>query len=207
MMPHQITLCGNDDPSPKTISFRSLSELDPAFQFLLCCGPFNDLEKAKAILPTLLSQLPTGSSIADLRMAGVEFRALDWAARKGNHAIVEWFCTDPRLAACLRAGAPIAWACYTNHVDVARLLLRHGADPHATDPVFFGCKPPLLGAAEAGHLLALQWLVDEGGQDARVVSPVHGTLLQAIREPLRVSGVLPPGNRQCLDWALARAAP
>lgn len=194
--------------TPESIPFKILDDLNPATQFLLCCGPFNDLERAKSVLPTVLKQLPPGSTIADLRMQGTYFRALDWAARKGNHAIVEWFCTDARLRPCVRAGAAIGWACYTNHVDVARLLLRHGASPAATDSVFFGEKPPLLAAAEAGRLLALRWLVEEAGQDLHMRCPVHGGVIHALHDPCRASRstLMPPGNRACLQWALARGA-
>ena len=205
VLPHQITYASYDGEEGK-LAFRDINELAPLVQFLLCCGPFNDIERAKAILPAVMSQLPAGRTVADLRLQGPEFRALDWAARMGNQDVVQWFCEDERLKGCLKVGAAIGWACYTNHVDVAKLLLRHGASPTATDTVLFGNKPPLFMAAEAGRLLALQWLVDEVGQDINMVSPVHGNVIRAIKDPLRASGVFPPEHKKCLEWALARGA-
>ena len=203
-MPHMVMCQNFDDQTPETISFKSIDDLHPIMQFLLCCGPFNDIERAKSVLPKVLKLLPDGGTIADLAMQGAHFRALDFAARKGNQEIVEWFCSDESLRCCVKVGAPIGWACYTNHVDVARLLLRHGADPAATDSVFFGCKPPLLAAAEAGRLLAMRWLVEEVGQDLRVKVPGHGDVISAIHEPFRVGNVMPPGNQACLDWVRSR---
>ncbi len=204
VIPHMVVCQNYDDQTPERLSFKTLDDLHPSIQFLLCCGPFNDIERAKSILPKVLKLLPDGSTIAQLRMPGAHFSALDFAARKGNIAIVEWFCADERLRCCIKAGAAIGWACYTNHVDVARLLLRHGADPAAADSVFFGSKPPLLAAAEAGRLLAMRWLVEEAGQDLRVTAPGHGDVISAIHDPFRVGGVMPPGNQACLDWVRAR---
>ena len=203
-----ITFHNNDVQTPEKLSFKSLDELSPAMQFLLCCGPFNDIERARSVLPRVLQQLPSPAAIAELRVQGAHFTALDFAARKGNRDIVEWFCADPRLRPCLRAGAPIAWACYTNHVDVARLLHRHGADPAATESVFFGGKPPLLAAAEAGHLRAMRWLVEALGQDLRVRCPTHGSVVAVLREAVRAAagGAALPGHAECLRWALARGA-
>ena len=52
---------------------------------------------------------------------GVGFTALDWAARKGRHEIAEFLATDPRTRALVTMGAPVGWACYTNHVELAKV--------------------------------------------------------------------------------------
>eukprot|EP00536_Pseudo-nitzschia_multiseries_P002244 jgi/Psemu1/5176/gm1.5176_g len=57
--------------------------------------------------------------------------------------------------------APVAWACYTNKVELAKLLVRKGADSHATTENVFGHKPPTHLASENGQLLALKFLVEK----------------------------------------------
>jgi len=93
--------------------------------------------------------------------------ALEWAARRGNYSIAEWLATDSRTKVMLdRAdSAPVAWACYTNKVELAKMLVRHGANSHTTTEVVFGHKPPCHLASENGQLLALKYLVEECGHD------------------------------------------
>jgi hypothetical protein len=62
--------------------------------------------------------------------------------------------------------APVAWACYTNRVELAKMLVdQYGADSHSTTEVVFGYKPPSHLASENGKLLALKFLVEECGHD------------------------------------------
>ena len=55
---------------------------------------------------------------------GVGFTALEWASRKGHLDIVEWLVT--RGGADASVGMPAFWACYTNHVHIAKVTSRLG---------------------------------------------------------------------------------
>ena len=61
--------------------------------------------------------------------------------------------------------APVAWACYTNKIELAKMLVNHGADSHATTEVMFNYKPASFLAGENGQLLAVKYLVEECGHD------------------------------------------
>jgi hypothetical protein len=180
--------------------FAELGELPVPLQLLLSCGPLKNITHAKGVLdahPTL--------PVAELRLPGAGFTALDWAARKGNHEIAEWLATGARTSALLRTGAPVGWACYTNHVDLARMLVRHGCDAARTDATFFGGKPPVINTAENGQLLALKFLVEEQGQDVRTQMASGSGILAAI-ERARRDGHLPPGHVACARWAREKGA-
>ena len=89
-----------------------------------------------------------------LRVPSFGLTALEWAAKKGNLDVIEWLCTDVRTKALVRTGSPIGWACYTGRVECAKSLLRHGADPTATDAFLWDETPPLLVAFQNGQLEA-----------------------------------------------------
>jgi len=50
------------------------------------------------------------------------------------------------------AGSPVGWACYTGQLEIAKSLVRMGADAAATDAVLWGGLPPLLVAAQNGQV-------------------------------------------------------
>jgi len=155
--------------------FTDVNELNAFDQFLLSCGPFDDIQRAKDALPYVLHGIhtsglkPDGSipNIGDITVRGYNLNALEWASRRGNFAIAEWLATDSRTKVMLTRpdSAPVAWACYTNRVELARMLVKHGADSRATTPVVFGHKPPSHLAGENGQLLALKYLIEECGHD------------------------------------------
>ena len=202
MIPHNYSTKNNDNPHANAydVSFRSLDELDPSLQFVLACTFLNDLAKAQSILPTVLQGIPNGCSISDLRVAGPDFFLLDLASRFGNYEVVEWLCTDERTRCVVESGTPVAWAVYTGQVEVAKLLVSHGADPTATSTVCFGEKPPLFMAAENGQLVAMKWLVEELGQDLNMRSPVHGTVLDACKAKGFGRSNMLDSHRACSDW-------
>ena len=82
---------------------------------------------------------------------GVGFTCLDWAARRGNYEIAEFLCTDPRSKSVATSphGAPVGWACYTNQVDLAKMLVQHGASVAQTNLPLYG-RHPMFMAAENG---------------------------------------------------------
>jgi hypothetical protein len=77
---------------------------------------------------------------------------LGWAARKGNLEIAECLCRHQLTRGLVRVGAPVAWACYTGQVDLARMLVCNGANPAQTEDVLFGSRPTVQHAASNGQL-------------------------------------------------------
>jgi len=173
--------------------FTDVDELYAIDQFLLSCGPLDNLERAKATLPHVLHQIsisglkPDGSilDIGDIKVRGYSLNALEWAARRGNYSIAEWLATDSRTKVMLTRSdsAPVAWACYTNKIELSKMLVKHGADSHATTEVMFYYKPATHLASENGQLLALKYLVEECGHDIQE-RDMSG---QDIRASLRVN--------------------
>ena len=173
--------------------FSDVSELNPIDQFLLSCGVLSDIDRAKDMLPYVLHQIsisgrkPDGSvpDIGDITVRGYGLNALEWASRRGNYAIAEWLATDERTKVMLtrKDSAPVAWACYTGKVELAKMLVEKGADSKATAEKVFNYKPPMHLATENGQLLALKYLVEECGHDIHSVD----TFGNDIRACLRVN--------------------
>jgi hypothetical protein len=157
----------------RTEFFQSVNDLTEIDQFLLSCGPLDDIDRAKFALPYLLRRLsisgrtPDGRipDVGDITVRGYGLNALEWASRRGNYEIAEWLATDPRTSVMLQRSAPVAWACYTNKVELAKMLVDHGANSKATSEEVFNHKPPTHLAAENGQLLAVKYLVEECGHD------------------------------------------
>jgi hypothetical protein len=159
----------------RTEIFTDVDELYPIDQFLLSCGSLEIIERAKTALPYALHQLsisglkPDGSlpNIGDITVRGYNLNALEWAARRGNHSIAEWLATDSRTKVMLTRSdsTPVAWACYTNKIELAKMLVKHGADSHTTTEVVFDYTPPSHLASKNGQLIALKYLVEECGHD------------------------------------------
>ena len=130
--------------------FATVDDLPPPLQMLVSCSFLPDLERVKRLVPRLLAPAAGGfPGLVKMRAPGVGFTALDWAARKGHFDIAEFLVTDPRTRAILHEGTPIAWGCYTDKVDLCKMLLAHGADPRRGDVVSFSTEPLFL-AAENG---------------------------------------------------------
>lgn len=216
----------------ETIEFRKLSDLEPVLEFLLSCGPLPDLANAQRILPEALKYLddyrPQSSSDSACLMMiqPMGHNALEWAAKKGcvakpahthptllspphapptyrNLDIVKWLLTDPRTASLVHSGAPVGWACYTGRVEIAKLLVSHGASSHATDEAMYFHRAPLLMAAENGKLEAMRWLVEEQGHDIRTVQSTSDGdrgVLDALRD-VGPAAMEDPDRRRCIQWA------
>lgn len=159
----------------RTDYFSKLDELNPKEQFLMSCGALNDLQHAKSMLPVVLGQIRKAErkhdgsvpDIGDVTVRGYGLNALELASRRGNYQIAEWLATDPRTKVMLtrKDSAPVAWACFTNKVELAKMLVKHGADSHATYVAVYDSKPPAHLAAENGKLLAVKYLMEECGHD------------------------------------------
>ena len=167
------------------------------------------MELAKRTLASLVSMPSQASSPsawpagpmqaeADLRVPSLGLTALEWAAKKGNIDVVEWLCTDERTRFLVNTGSPIGWACYVGRVECAKALLRHGADPTATDAVLWGGVPPLLAAAQNGQLEALKWLVGEAGVDLRVTDHKGRGAVHHVKMAARWQDM--PDHVECLAW-------
>jgi hypothetical protein len=177
--------------------FKNVEELSNIDQFLVSCGPLPSLELAKYTLPFVMHQIsisgskPDGSkpNIGDITVRGYGLNALEWASRRGNFEIAEWLATDVRTKIMLtrKDSAPVAWAVYTNKIELAKMLVSHGANSHATHVVVFNSKPPTHLAAENGQLLAVKYLVEECGHEISE----RDRLGQNIRTSLR---------RNCKNW-------
>ncbi|GFH52541.1 hypothetical protein CTEN210_09017 [Chaetoceros tenuissimus] len=171
--------------------FSDVSELNPRDQFLFSCGVLNDIDTAKNILPYVLHDIsisdlkPDGSvlDIGDITVRGYRLNALEWASRKGNYAIAEWLATDERTKVMLtrKDSAPVAWACYTGKVELAKMLVKKGADSRATTEKVWNYKPPMHLAAENGHFLALKYLVEECGHDIHSLDAFGKDIRASIR--------------------------
>lgn len=116
--------------------------------------------------------------------------------------MVEWLCTDERTKRLVNEGSPVGWACYTGRIECAKLLVRHGADPSATDAVLWNHLPPLMVAAQNGQLEALQWLVDEIGVDLRSKDATGKSVVHHIKVPKNWEDC--PGHVACLEWVNRR---
>lgn len=179
------------------VQFRSLQDLDPPTRFLVACGPLSDIEVARGCVDEVLAI--TRGNLAGLRMKMASFTALEWAAKKGNAATVDWLCTDERTTCLMSAGCPVGWACYTGRVEIAKKLVQYGVDPAKTDPVLFHCAQPLIVAAENGQLEAMKYLVDELGHDIHMVGPSGRDVLKSITYPPNWKDL--EGHRKAYEWA------
>ena len=196
------------------VEFKSLEEIDAPLQFFVACSYVPDLARVKQLLHVLAPRGGGGGGgggLVKMRAPGVGFTPLDWAARKGHFDIAEFLVTDPRTKDMIHEGAPIAWGCYTDKVDLCRMLLRHGADPRRKDRCVFGCNEALFLAAENGSLRALKWLVEELGIDINtrnnqgrgVLESIAGAAIEV--EPGKVTGIT-PGHQACAKWARMKGA-
>ena len=186
---------GSSKPAP--LQFNDLSELPVLERFLVACGPLPDIEVAQEAVESVLHMV--GGNLEALRIRGGLFTALEWAAKKGNEDIVRWLCTDPRTRGLVTIGSPIGWACYTGEVDVARVLVAHGANPAATHIILWGGAPPLFAAAQNGQLEAMKYLVEELGQDIRMLDNNGKGVKNHIKDSPRWSEM--EGHKECMKWA------
>lgn len=147
---------GNTTPKElMSYAVDSIDDLPLPLQFLVSCGSMPDLDRVKRLLPGIGAGLPGsgGLPIEELLVPGVGYTCLDWAARRGNFEIAEFLCTDPRTRSVVTSphGAPVGWACYTNHVELARMLVEHGADVAQTNRALYQRHPAYMAAENGVH--------------------------------------------------------
>eukprot|EP00445_Apocalathium_hangoei_P079114 CAMPEP_0204178426 /NCGR_PEP_ID=MMETSP0361-20130328/49315_1 /ASSEMBLY_ACC=CAM_ASM_000343 /TAXON_ID=268821 /ORGANISM="Scrippsiella Hangoei, Strain SHTV-5" /LENGTH=210 /DNA_ID=CAMNT_0051137541 /DNA_START=6 /DNA_END=634 /DNA_ORIENTATION=+ len=163
-------------PAENDLLFASLAELPTELQFLLSCGFFPDVVLARQALACL----PKHCDPLSLLVPGLGVTALEWATLRGNAQIVEWLCEDPRTRGLVQVGALVGWACHANRIKIARTLVQFGATSIATNDAFWGFSPPLMVAAERGHLQAMKWLIEEERHDITMQSGRYEGVLDAI---------------------------
>ena len=122
------------------------------------------------------------AGLGSLRVPGSGLTALEWAAKCGNVDIIKWLCDDDRTCDLLRQGSPVGWAAYAGHAEAARLLVKRGADPQATDQVLWRGLPPMLAAAEGGQVETLEVLVQEARVSIHTVHDDGTGILYRIRQ-------------------------
>jgi len=117
-------------------------------------------------------------------------------------------CTHPLARGLVEASSAVGWACYTNRVEMAKLLVAHGASVRKTDEVLFNRRPPLIVAAENASLLACQWLVDDMGQDIHVKynSGQDGVIAAIESARDQSTGEIGPDHVKCARWLRERGA-
>jgi hypothetical protein len=184
--------------------FDSIDKLNWQLQLFLCCCYFPDLKRVKRIVNQYATGFPR---FCWLRAPGVQVTCLDWAARKGLYDIAEYLATDSRTKNFMVEGACVGWACYTNKVDLAKMLVKHGADPHKTEPPLFNSLAPVFVAAENGSFLAMKWLVEEHGVDITALSSRGMGILGHVNSA-KVDGFreLGAGHLACAKYARLKGA-
>jgi Ankyrin repeats (3 copies)/MYND finger len=182
---------------PATIlEFQTLEDLPILERFLVSCGPLADIRVAQKSLEGALRVV--GGNLENLRIRACGFTALEWAAKKGNKDIVEWLCNDPRTRALVRIGSPVGWACYTGQVEIAKILVDHGANPTATHPVLWSQLHPLFVAAQNGQLESIKWLVEDMGQDISMTDSDGQGILSHIKLSPNWKDL--DGHKSCHAW-------
>lgn len=127
-------------------------------------------------------------------------------ASVGNLDIAKLLCTHPLASGLAESSSAVGWACYTNRVEMAKLLVAHGCEVGLTDDALFGGRPPLIVAAENAALLAIKWLVDEMGQDLHVQYYGGGVLAAVEGSRNKETGEITPGHVECARWLRQRGA-
>ena len=141
---------------------------------------------------------------------------MELTSRRGFINVVNWICTDDRTKLCIHKGCPVAWACYTDHVEIAKLLVNYGADDKSTDDVYYGQAPLIIATAENGSLHSLKWLVEEMGHDLHVLNSTGRGIVDQIKNCAKIisskNGLNPedvdlgPALNACLEWAIEKGA-
>ena len=124
-----------------------MDELNLIDHFLLSCGSLKIKKGAKSTCPYVLHQISISGlkldggipNIRDITVQGHILNALEWAALGGNYSIEEWLETDllTKVLLTRQDSAPVAWACYTKKVELAKMLVKHGADSLVATQVVF----------------------------------------------------------------------
>jgi len=187
---------GKSPNSDFMMIFEKLNDLPILERFLVSCGPLRDIQIAKKSLDEALWYV--GGNLENLRIRACGFTALEWAAKKGNKDIVEWLCNDSRTQGLIGIGSPVGWACYTGQVEIAKVLVDRGANPAANHPSLWG-EHPLLCAAQNGQFEAVKWLVEDMGQNIRMVDQHGGGILSHIMTVPDWPQL--EGHMKCFAWA------
>lgn len=183
-------------------SFQDLQELNVLVRFLLACGPLPNLDSAKALLDPALQLV--GGDPTKLRILGAGFTALEWAAKKGNKATVEWLCDEQRTKALVHAGYPVGWAAYAGHEEIIRVLASRGAGLVGTDVGLWNHQSSVLAAASNGKLDVMKHLIKRYGEPISFTGRAHRGRVFWKQLKVFPTGATPMGTGVCFQMFLSR---
>ena len=99
-----------------------LNALTLEMQLIVSCS---NVKPSPARVHSILSRLPP-VTVNLLRVPGVSFTLLEFAARNGQLQVVEVLLS---LGADVSVQTPCLWAAYTGNIDIIEVLMQHGAVP------------------------------------------------------------------------------
>ncbi len=126
----------NASPPPAPVA---LAQLPLESQLAVYCS---NLNPSAARVHSILSRMPP-ATVNLLRVPGVSFTLLEFAARNGQLQVVETLLS---FGADVNIQTPCLWAAYTGHIEIIEVLMEHGAVP-ARERGLDGvsrCFPPSL---------------------------------------------------------------
>jgi hypothetical protein len=91
-------------------------------QLIVSCS---NVQPSAARVRSILSRLPP-ATVNLLRVPGVSFTLLEFAARNGQQQIIEVLLS---LGADVSVQTPCLWAAYTGNIEIIEVLMQHGAVP------------------------------------------------------------------------------
>jgi len=172
----------------------SFEDFSPRWQFILSCGFLPDLDRLHRLRPAIVrlirdspnQRLCLAADVpAHIKIPGVGMTVLEQAFWKGHIAIAKFFDrlwrrngvpTEPWHPRACGLPCPLAWACYTNKLELIKILIRCGAEPAGVEESFG--MPATHIAAMNGSLHCVQYLIDKLGQDPLRLD-VHGRTVLA----------------------------
>ena len=168
----------------------SFEDFSPRWQFILSCGFLPDLDRLHRLRPAIVrlirdspnQRLCLAADVpAHIKIPGVGMTVLEQACRKGHIAIARFLIDfGGGMVSPPSPGTPwpcpLAWACYTNKLELIKILIRCGAEPAGVEESFG--MPATHIAAMNGSLHCVQYLIDKLGQDPLRLD-VHGRTVLA----------------------------
>jgi ankyrin repeat protein len=106
-------------PRPGPVEFDALTL---EMQLIVSCS---NVQPSAARVRSILSRLPP-ATVNLLRVPGVSFTLLEFAARNGQLQVIEVLLC---FGADVSVQTPCLWAAYTGNIEIIEVLMQHGAVP------------------------------------------------------------------------------